>query len=68
MLGVMYENGEGTPQNTFLAAKHYQRVAARGSDIAQFNLAAMYYEGRGVLGQWSRAQKAAPYHKGLYMD
>ena len=32
----------------------------RGSDIAQFNLAAMYYEGRGVLGQWSRAQKAVP--------
>jgi len=47
-LGVMYENGEGVPENDAEAVKWYRKAADQGLADAQFNLGLMYENGEGV--------------------
>jgi len=62
-LGVMYENGQGVPQDYQEAARWYLRAAEQGHDRAQNNLGKLYEEGLGVEHDNIRAvqwyQKAA---------
>src|SRR5712691_4348728 len=47
-LGVMYDNGQGVPQDYNEAAKWYTKAAEQGFPAAEYNLAGMYEDGRGV--------------------
>ena len=47
-LGVMFERGQGVPQNNAEAVKWYRLAADQGLAQAQFNLGVMYDDGRGV--------------------
>ena len=47
-LGLMYEDGQGVPQNNVKAAECYRKAAEKGHDKAQANLGRMYREGLGV--------------------
>ena len=48
LLGVMYENGEGVPQDYQEAVKWYRLSAEQGYSCAQVNLGVMYDQGLGV--------------------
>ncbi|MEI6985655.1 MAG: tetratricopeptide repeat protein [Rhodospirillaceae bacterium] len=48
VLGVMYDRGNGVPQDMVAAASWYARSANQGHALAQYNLGAMYCEGLGV--------------------
>ena len=47
-LGVMYQLGQGVPQDYAEAAKWYRLAADQGFAPAKFNLASMYIKGQGV--------------------
>lgn len=47
-LGVMYEQGLGTAQNSSEAARWFHQAAASGVAAAQKDLALLYQQGRGV--------------------
>ena len=47
-LGLMYDLGEGVPQDDKQAVKWYRLAAEQGDAEAQFNLGVMYYSGYGV--------------------
>ena len=47
-LGVMYDKGQGVPQDYIEAVKWYRKAAEQGYAVAQFNLGYMYNKGRGV--------------------
>ena len=47
-LGVMYDNGQGVPQDYKEAVKWYRLSAEQGFAEAQYNLGLMYYKGQGV--------------------
>jgi hypothetical protein len=47
-LGVMYENGQGVPQDYKIAVKWYRLAAEQGDAFAQSNLGLMYRQGQGV--------------------
>jgi TPR repeat protein len=47
-LGVMYDNGQGIPQDDKLAAQWYRKAAEQGYEYAQNNLGVMYRNGQGV--------------------
>ena len=47
-LGLMYDNGEGVPQDDTQAVAWYRQAADQGHVSAQFDLGAMYAKGRGV--------------------
>lgn len=47
-LGVMYEQGQGMPQDYAEAAKWFRKAAEQGHPPAQYNLGIMCAEGRGV--------------------
>ena len=47
-LGLMYEIGEGVPEDYKEAVKWYCKAAEQGNAIAQSNLGLMYYHGDGV--------------------
>jgi TPR repeat protein len=47
-LGLMYDNGEGVPENDAEAVKWYRLGAEQGYARAQSNLGLMYAKGRGV--------------------
>ena len=47
-VGLMYEMGEGVPQDATEAALWYRDAAAQSHPMAQNNLGLMYQEGRGV--------------------
>ena len=47
-LGILYENGEGVPENDATAVKWYRKAAEQGIANAQYNLDVMYHSGRGV--------------------
>ena len=47
-LGVMYDGGEGVPQDYKSAVKWYTLAAEQGDAEAQFNLGNMYRKGEGV--------------------
>ena len=46
ILGRMYENGQGVPQDDKEAVKWYQLAAEQGDAIAQANLGFMYDNGQ----------------------
>ena len=48
-LGVMYDNGDGVPQDYKEAVKWYRLAAEQGDAKAQNNLGFMYQIGQGVL-------------------
>jgi|TARA_B110000967_G_scaffold6241_1_gene6254 TPR repeat protein len=47
-LGIMYDIGEGVPENNAEAVKWYRKAADQGHAKAQFNLGLMYNNGEGV--------------------
>ena len=47
-LGVMYDNGQGVPEDDKEAVKWYRLAAEQGSASAQYNLGFMYANGEGV--------------------
>jgi len=47
-LGVMYDFGNGVPENDAEAVKWYRKAADQGLADAQYNLGVMYDFGRGV--------------------
>ena len=48
VLGSMYYNGHGVPQNDEEAVRWFRRAAEQGFADAQTGLGSMYYHGRGV--------------------
>ena len=48
-LGVMYDKGQGVPQDNKTAVKWYRLAAEQGNAYAQGNLGVMYASGQGVL-------------------
>jgi TPR repeat protein len=52
-LGLMYDDGQGVPQDYQEAVKWYRRAAAQG--YAQFNLGVSYELGHGVPQDFIRA-------------
>ncbi len=56
-LGLMYDNGEGVPQDDAEAAKWYRRAAEQGDASAQYNLGVMYDNGYGVPQDHAEAVK-----------
>ena len=68
-LGIMYENGQGVPQDDGEAANWYRKAAEQGHAGAQYNLALMCRKGQGVPQDDEEAvnwyQKAA--EQGYYM-
>ena len=48
-LGVMYDKGQGVPQNDKTALNWYRLAAEQGHAKSQYNLGVMYTEGRGVF-------------------
>ena len=47
-LGIIYNKGQGVPQNCAEALLWFRRAADQGVADAQYNLASMYYGGQGV--------------------
>ena len=47
-LGLMYDFGNGVPEDDTEAVKWYRKAAEQGFAQAQFNLGMMYYYGHGV--------------------
>ena len=47
-LGIMYEYGDGVPENDAEAVKWYRKAADQGYADAQYNLGLMYNDGEGV--------------------
>ena len=47
-LGLMYDEGEGVPENNAEAVRWYRLAAEQGHAIGQYNLGLMYAEGEGV--------------------
>ena len=41
-LGIMYDNGNGVPENDAEAVKWYRKAADQGNAKAQYNLGVMY--------------------------
>ena len=57
MLGVMYADGEGVPQDDAEAVRWWRQAADRGHVRAQFYLGMMYGKGRGVKQDYVQAHK-----------
>ena len=56
-LGLMYDDGDGVPQDHREAVKWYSLAAERGLGRAQFRLGVMYANGRGVPEDKAEAVK-----------
>ncbi len=54
-LGVMYDNGQGVPQDYAEAVKWYRLAAEQGYASAQNNLGAKYTMGEGVPQDYAQA-------------
>ena len=48
ILGVLYDNGDGVPEDDTEAVKWYRKAADQGDADAQFNLGLMYRKGDGI--------------------
>ena len=59
-LALMYDNGEGVPENDAEAVKWFRKAADQGYAAAQFNLALVYANGEGVPENDSEAVWQAP--------
>jgi len=57
LLGSMYKNGKGTPQNYKAAIKWYTKAAEQGEVKAQYNLGRMYQNGHGTPQDYKEAIK-----------
>ncbi len=57
VLGGMYYEGQGVPQNKEEAAKLYRLASDQGLALAMFNLGAMYFKGEGVPQSYEEATK-----------
>ena len=55
-LGVMYDKGQGVPQDYKTAVKWYSLAAEQGLAAAQYNLGFMYYNGKGVPQNYRSAR------------
>jgi TPR repeat protein len=68
-LGIMYENGQGIPQDYKEAVKWYRNAAEQGHAGAQYNLALMCRNGQGVpqndkeAVKWYREAAEQGYYK-----
>ncbi|KAF9091310.1 hypothetical protein BGX23_005278 [Mortierella sp. AD031] len=56
-VGLMYEYGQGVPQDYPQAMSWYLKAADQGYAEAQFNIGLMYYNGRGVSRDYSRVME-----------
>ena len=56
-MGVLYENGWGTPKNPDQAVKWYRSAAKDGNRAAQLNLGNMYSKGSGIVVNDRRASE-----------
>jgi hypothetical protein len=56
-LGVMYERGQGVPQDDKTAVKWYRLATEQGNASAQYNLGLMYRRGQGVPQDYKTAVK-----------
>ena len=56
-VGVLYDRGQGVPQDHAQAAKWYRKAAEQGYAGAQYNLGVMYTEGHGVPQGYAQAAK-----------
>jgi TPR repeat protein len=54
-LGVMYDTGQGVPQDYTEAVKWYRKAALQGDSGSQVNLGVMYLLGHGVLQDYVQA-------------
>jgi TPR repeat protein len=54
-VGVMYDNGQGVPQNYKAAIKWYRMSAEQGNMFAQYNLGNKYYHGKGITQDYKEA-------------
>ncbi len=57
ILGKMYEEGQGVPQNYEVAVKLYKLSAEHGNNRAQFELGLLYTKGEGVSQDYKQAVK-----------
>ena len=55
LLGIMYREGHGVPQDHVEAVKWYRLAAEQGEAIAQYNLGVIYHEGQGVPQDYVQA-------------
>lgn len=56
-LGIMYDFGQGVPQNYTEALKWYRQSAGKGNAVAQNNLGVMYLNGQGTARDALEAAK-----------
>ena len=56
-VGLMYDKGDGVPQDYKTAAKWYTLAAEQGHIFSQLNLGLMYLKGQGVLQDYKTAVK-----------
>jgi TPR repeat protein len=56
-LGVMYEKGNGVPQDYSQAAAWYRKAAEQGDATAQGDLGTMYFYGKGVPQDYIESHK-----------
>ena len=57
ILGGMYAEGRGVPQDDAKALRWYRKAAKQGAVVAQINLGVMYENGRGVAQDFAEAVK-----------
>jgi TPR repeat protein len=55
ILGMMYTNAQGVPQNYKKAIKWYRLAADQGDATAQYSLGVFYANGRGVLQDYKES-------------
>jgi TPR repeat protein len=56
-LGIMYDNGEGVPENDAEAVKWYRLAADQGLAFAQSGLGLMYANGKGLPRDYAEGYK-----------
>jgi hypothetical protein len=55
MLGILYEEGQGVPQDYTQAVFWYRKAAEQGEDYAQYHLGGLYNKGRSVPQDYAEA-------------
>jgi len=55
LLGSMYHDGDGVPQDYKEAVRWYTKSAEQWHEMAQYNLGVMYYKGNGVPRDYEEA-------------
>jgi TPR repeat protein len=57
LLGALYNDGDGVPQDYAQAAKWFRRAADQGDAASQADLGLLYHDGRGVPQDYREAMK-----------